>query len=304
MDLNLDSDQSALVQALDSLLARYAAVTGKAEYFVQNEQLERDLQEGGYFDVARDMGPVGAVLLIEAVAGVPWCVEVAASALLGPMAGEGVRRPVALARAPLNTPVRFAAPGGTLLVADGAKVRRVDLGPSQAVPAESMFAFPYARLKDIDLAKARVIEGLSAAEFERLWQIGIAAEVVGAAGRAIDMAVEHVKNRQQFGKPLGAFQVIQHRLSECVTLHRGARLLTRRAAWSQAPADAAMAASYAQEAAARVIYEVHQFHGAIGLTLELPLHYLTYRLRRLQGELGGASHQSRAAADARWPLSA
>jgi len=306
MELDLDADQTALAQALDSMLSKYATVpVGKAEYFVQNEQLERDLGDAGYFDVVRDMGPVGGVLLIEAVAGVPWSVEVAASALLGSALGEPrARRPIALARAPLDTPVRFLSGGGTLVVSDGKAVRRVDLTFAQVTPVESQFAYPYALAKGVDLGKAAVVNGLSPVEFQRLWQLGIAAEIVGAAGKAVDIAVEYVKARVQFGRPLGSFQVIQHRLSECAMLHRGARLLTRRAAWSGAAVDAAMAASYAQEAAARFIYETHQFHGAIGLTLEYPLHYFTYRLRRLQGELGGASHQSRAAADVRWPLQA
>ena len=64
--------------------------------------------------------------------------------------------------------------------------------------------------------------------------------------------------------------------------------------------DAALAATYAQDAAVRVVYETHQFHGAIGLTLEYPLHYWTNRLRRLQGELGGASQQGSRAAQALW----
>ena len=69
---------------------------------------------------------------------------------------------------------------------------------------------------------------------------------------------------------------------------------------SLSPVDAALAATYAQDAAVRVVYETHQFHGAIGLTLEYPLHYWTNRLRRLQGELGGASQQGSRAAQALW----
>ncbi|MGE0386388.1 MAG: acyl-CoA dehydrogenase family protein [Gammaproteobacteria bacterium] len=307
MDLELDQDQVALCQGLDSLLERYADIDppGTAQYHVGNARLERDLEEGGYFDAARDLGTIGAVLVIEAVAALPWCVEIAASALLRPVLGsEPATRPIALARAPLTTPVRFLAPGATLLVVDGAAVRRLHPAPEQVRAVESPFAYPYALCEGVDPARAPLVDGLAAAELQRLWQIGIAAEIVGAAGRAIDMAVRHVKQRHQFGRPLGSFQVIQHRLSECTVLHRAARLLARKAAWSGDAADAALAAAYAQDAAARVVYETHQFHGAIGLTLEYALHYLTYRLRRLQGELGGTSHQARAAADRRWPLPA
>ena len=68
-DLDLNADEQALVDGLSSLLSRYTRIeTGKAEYLVQSPALERDLKDAGYFDVAREMGAVGAVLLIEAVA--------------------------------------------------------------------------------------------------------------------------------------------------------------------------------------------------------------------------------------------
>jgi hypothetical protein len=51
----------------------------------------------------------------------------------------------------------------------------------------------------------------------------------------------------------------------------------------------------------RLVTETHQFHGAIGLTLEYPLHFWTYRLKALQGELGGPTAQALAAADQMFP---
>ena len=65
-------------------------------------------------------------------------------------------------------------------------------------------------------------------------------------------------------------------------------------------ADAALAALYAQDAAKRVTYDFHQFLGAMGMTLEHPLHVWTYRLKFLTGELGGRGAQALAAADGLW----
>ena len=56
----------------------------------------------------------------------------------------------------------------------------------------------------------------------------------------------------------------------------------------------------AQEAAKRVGYDFHQFLGAMGMTLEHPLHLWTYRLKLLTAELGGRGAQAVAAADAIW----
>ena len=77
-------------------------------------------------------------------------------------------------------------------------------------------------------------------------------------------------------------------------------MLTREAAAGRSPESAALAAAYAQEAAAKIVRETHQFHGAIGLTLEYPLHYWTYRLRMLQGELGGPGEQAFEASHLVW----
>ena len=61
-----------------------------------------------------------------------------------------------------------------------------------------------------------------------------------------------------------------------------------------------MAIAYAQANAQNIIYDLHQFNGAMGMTCEHLLHFWTYRLRALQGELGGAGAAERWAADVRW----
>jgi len=84
--------------------------------------------------------------------------------------------------------------------------------------------------------------------------------------------------------------------------------LTGIAAWlyanprGGAPAAAAfLAATYAEAAAGRITYDTQQFHGAAGLTREIELHFFTYRLRSLQGELAGVAGSAARAADQLWP---
>jgi alkylation response protein AidB-like acyl-CoA dehydrogenase len=117
--------------------------------------------------------------------------------------------------------------------------------------------------------------------------LGIAAEAIAAMDSALNLTVDHVRTRSQFGRPIGSFQAVQHRLAEVSAMLHGARLLLYRAA-VDGTAYVEAAAIMTHEAVQRTIYETNQFHGAIGLTLEYPLHLWSYRLRVLQFELAQA----------------
>ena len=173
----------------------------------------------------------------------------------------------------------------------------VDAG--SVVPVETLFAYPYGRLKTLEGVEQ--IEIGDVASFRRRWRIAIATEAAGCMAAALDQILDHVKTRQAFGQPLGAFQAIQHRLAMAAETVESTRWLAFRAAWSDSESDAAIAAGFAQSRIAQFTYDLHQFSGAMGLTLEFPLHLWTYRLRALAGELGGASRQARTAAVATWP---
>ncbi|MCU1463651.1 MAG: acyl-CoA dehydrogenase protein [Acidimicrobiales bacterium] len=106
------------------------------------------------------------------------------------------------------------------------------------------------------------------------WRVLTASALVGLAAGALDLAVNHVTHRHQFGVPVGSFQAVQHRLADLATDLEGARLLARKAAWSadqrasDAPALAAMAFVWAAGAAHRVTTDSLHFHGGYGYTLE------------------------------------
>ena len=113
-----------------------------------------------------------------------------------------------------------------------------------------------------------------------------------------------MKRRRQFGRAIGSFQAVQHRLAECFVWAEGARWLTLEAAWAGAPAEAAAtAAAHALAAAGRVFDETHQLSGAMGYTREHDLHVFSMRLPALRLELGGLAAQRRAVAAARWAQS-
>ncbi len=106
------------------------------------------------------------------------------------------------------------------------------------------------------------------------WRALTASTLVGVAGGALDLGLAYVKEREQFGVPIGSFQAIQHGLAEVAVQLDGARLLARKAAWAfdQDPDDATrlagmallFCAETAQLAAARSLH----YHGGYGFSLE------------------------------------
>ena len=179
---------------------------------------------------------------------------------------------------------------------DHALILPVDRDKVQAV--ETLLAYPYGRLTEVDVTQGVRFEDVEAVR--RRWRIALAAEAAGCMAAALAAVIEHVTVRYAFGRPLGSLQAIHHRLAMACETAESTRWLALRAAWSDDAADAALAAGFAQSRIAQFTYDLHQFSGAMGLTLEFPLHLWSYRLRALASELGGASLQARALAKAVW----
>jgi alkylation response protein AidB-like acyl-CoA dehydrogenase len=108
--------------------------------------------------------------------------------------------------------------------------------------------------------------------------IALSAEQVGAAQRALELTVAYTKDRVQFGRAIGSFQALQHRMANLHVLVESARSLSYAAAAAAAggAADlglrAAAAKVYCSEALARAAAEMIQLHGAIGITWEHDAH--------------------------------
>jgi len=126
--------------------------------------------------------------------------------------------------------------------------------------------------------------------------LGAAAQLVGLSRRMLDLAVQYAKDREQFGKPIGAQQAVKHRLANALIEQEFARPLVYRAAWSMATgaADAEVAVSlakiYAGQAARFVAKEALQVHGAIGYTIECDLHMWMKRAWALAAAHGDAAY--------------
>ncbi|MBV8803903.1 MAG: hypothetical protein JO042_02625 [Sinobacteraceae bacterium] len=295
MDFKLTSDQDALVSAVDKLAGQFESKPTEFHGFaLVGQELERELEEAQYFDIAQvpELGALCAAMAVERLARLPYTAEIALSMLVRPQLTGEWPRPLALVEN--GRPGRFVVAAKTVLVIQGEGVGIAQPAASEVEAVESLFAYPMGRLKG-----SVKIEPLSADEASniRKWlRVAVAAEVSGLLQSAVASAVEHISLRKQFGRPLGTFQALRHRMAECAVLAGGVRWLALKAAGTGDAGDAALAAFHAQESATRIVYDTHQMLAAMGMTLEHPLHLWTYRLKALLSELGGRGGQALAVA--------
>jgi len=309
MDFALSPEQQAIVEAVDALLARHAGPARAVELAAKqgfDADLESALAEAGFvaLALAEEAGALEAALLVERVAHAAGWVAVGAGALVAPLvAGRLLPGPVALVQTGEAGPVRYATAARTLLVADGEEARVVSLEPGDVTPVVTNFGYPFGRVGEAARGNGRG-ESLGAGSGPRLlawWRVALAAEALGSMDAALRFTVAYLKERQQFGRPIGSFQAVQHRLADCAVQVEGTRWLVYEcAAKGAAPEAAATAAGYAMQAAGQVHRETQQLSGAIGYTLEHDLHVWSMRLLALRLELGGESDHWRALAAGRW----
>jgi alkylation response protein AidB-like acyl-CoA dehydrogenase len=119
-------------------------------------------------------------------------------------------------------------------------------------------------------------------------------EMVGCIQQALDMTVSYAKERKQYDRPIGSFQVIQHYCADMATDVDGTRLSTYQAAWMLSEGlpctkEIAIAKAWAGEACQRVMALAHQIHGAIGVTIDHDLQYYTRRAKAAEVSFGDAN---------------
>jgi hypothetical protein len=293
MDFTLNSDQLGLATALEGLVAPFKEMPVNFRGFaLASDSLEAQLAEAEFFDIATSegLGAVSAAITVERLARLPFACEAALSMLVRPfLPGGPWQRPLAVVEH--GRPGRFVAQAKTLLLIDGDTVSLAQVSPEDVEPVESIYAYPMGRLKRE--VRGEALAPADAARVRRLLRVAMAAEAAGLMQAALDSTVEHLRVRKQFGRPLGSFQALRHRMAECAVLTGGARWLALKAASTETEVDAALAAFQAQESATRLTYELHQMLGAMGMTLEHPLHLWTYRLKALLGDLGGRAANAR-----------
>jgi acyl-CoA dehydrogenase-like protein len=126
----------------------------------------------------------------------------------------------------------------------------------------------------------RSVEGPSAGQVEAFGAAATCAEMVGGAQAVLDMTVEYAKTREQFGRPIGTFQAVQHHCANMAIDVLSARFIAYEAIWHlaegrEAEVEVSVAKAWVSEAYERVCALAHQIHGAIGFTAEHDLHHHT-----------------------------
>lgn len=300
MDLSPSQEQALLQDSTDRLLARHRGASLHQDAVHYSPSLQQELAQGGYLAVASQegFGPLDAALMVERVARAPMSVEIAASALVGPLLGASLDGPLALCEG-LGKPTRYLPVARHACIETAAGLVLAQIARDEVEAIDSVVAYPMGVLRALP-ASAVVLGPAAAEQVRNAWRIAIASEAAGLMRGALDATIQYVKDRRQFGQPLARFQAIQHRLAVCEQIVSASFYLAMRAAHSQRAQDAATAVLYVQHNMRTVIYDCHQFSGAMGVTLEYPLHFWTYRLKFLQGELGGRSRQALTLADACW----
>jgi alkylation response protein AidB-like acyl-CoA dehydrogenase len=300
MDLTPNDIQRQALDAVDRILQRNGDTSHNKKLVEQiqyDEALHAELAGAGFFDLAltEGAGPLDAALVVERLAENAAVLAASATALVFPMVtGETAAGPVALSNGQ-GSPFRMGQFATSVLILDGDVAKRLDVGPGDVEPVNNdRTGWPLARLSAAALQRAPALGPGKGDELRNWWRTAIALEAAGAMKGALRQTVGYVKDRVQFGRPIGSFQAIQHRLAQLTVGAEGAYWLGLEAAYRGAPAEAAAAAAaYVTSNAPLLLRETQQMHGAIGFTREYPLHLWTMRLPALQRELGGLTRHAR-----------
>lgn len=307
MNFELDETQQEIQRTARALLearSPLAEVRAAAERGSYDDALWRELSELGWPGIAvaeehggQGLGFVGLCVLLEeagyALAGAPLLASAVAAAAIQ-HAGTPEQREAWLPQLAAGTAkgtVAVASGGEAELVIDpldAAVIVVVDDGvPALVTPGEGdveplATIDPTRRYGRLTVRDAEPMAEGDLAVLD-LCRVAVAAELVGIAQRSLEMSVAYVKERQQFGKPVGAFQAVAHRCASMLRSTETARSAVYGAAWAvdADPAGVGEAAAIAKAAAGDAGREVTaaaiQLHGGIGFTWEADCHWFFKR---------------------------
>jgi len=316
MDFDFTPDQNEIKRTARELLAKrsgWAQVREHAEEGRYDDALWRELGELGWPGIAvadehggAGLGVVELVILCEelgfALGSVPLLGTATAAQVLAQAGSEAQKQ--RWLRGLASGELRGALGSRELLPdgpgADVAIVLEGDtamLGPGGAIEALATIDPTRRYGRALDLTGFEELPGDVAAGVAQA-AVATSAELVGVAQRALEMTVGYVKDRRQFGTPVGAFQAVSHKCAGMLLAAEGARSATYYAAWTadaapeRLPEAAALAKAAASDAGRQVTADAIQAHGGIGFTWEADVHWL-FKRAQLSAQHLGASHLHR-----------
>jgi alkylation response protein AidB-like acyl-CoA dehydrogenase len=310
MDYDLNEDQKEIKSVARELLGarstwtrvREAAIAG--EY---DEALWSEIVELGWPGIAvseenggQGLGIVELAVLLEelgyACAAVPFLSTAVAAAIIDRHGnGDLLEHLPGLLRGETRVGVGRTglivdgAEGPAALLIDGGRLMGVDSDREPLVTIDPTRRF--GRMADGPVAGGWNADTSEAAA--ALVTTAISAELVGVCQRALEMTLEYVKDRKQFGVPVGSFQAVAHRCAQMLLHTESIRSTAYHAAWA-ADADperlteaAALAGAAAATGGREVTASAIQAHGGIGFTWEADVHWLYKRAEVDRALLGG-----------------
>ncbi len=315
MDFDLNDEQKQIRQVAHELLAarspfskvREAAEAGEYDPGLWNELVELgwpgigvSAEHGG-----QDLGLVELSVLLEelgyACAATPFFSTATAAAVID---ATGTTEQRARWLPALASGEATAGLGTRSLAADAAQAEVVILVDGDDAALLDRAQADVEPLVSIDATRrfATVTgdgEPLGAGAVDRI-RAALAAEIVGVCQRALDLTLEYVKDRKQFGVPVGSFQAVAHRCAQMLLSTESGRSAAYFAAWAadaepeRLPEAAALAAAATASGGREVTAGAIQAHGGIGFTWEADVHWL-YKRAQLDAALLGGARRHRAA---------
>jgi alkylation response protein AidB-like acyl-CoA dehydrogenase len=329
MDFGLTDDQRDIQRTARDLLgerATFARVREHAEAGTSDTALWKELCELGWPGIAiseehggQGLGTIELSILCEelgrVVAPVPFLSSAMAACVIegagspeqrerwlpGLASGETIGALAGAVDGTSELVIGGAEAGVIVLVEDDGTGRIVTPEDAEVTPIEAIDPTrSAARVSTGELDPAQALDdgcpGLGRA------LVAVSSELVGVCGRALEMTVAYVKDRKQFGVPVGAYQAVSHRCAQMLLETEKARSTAAFAAWAadsdpdQLAEAAAMAKAAASDAGRDVTASAIQAHGGIGFTWEADVHWLFKRAQLDAALLGGAKrHRARIA---------
>ena len=236
------------------------------------------------------LGSAGAALVISAAGSdgqrSEWLPKLASGEATGSFGGFAEGQSTLFCDLPTaDVVVTFDGEGALL-----APPSEVDFEPFEAIDAARSYGL-------VSEAAGERLPGDADAGRDRL-AVAIAAELTGIAQRTLEMATEYARERQQFGRPIGAYQAVSHRIATMLLATEEARSLTYYASWTadaepeSLPMAAAMAGARASDAGWEVPASALQVLGGIGFTWEHDLQFWLKR-GRVAGRMLGTPRDHR-----------
>ena len=299
MQLHLNETEGDIEQAVAAVFTKQAGpeVARRLADSLDRSLLE-DLDRDGFLDMGDDGGNlIAGVLVVEQAEKHFVRAPVAARLLVAPGLPTESALAVGLVDEERPSLTRYAGLCDFYLFLNGDSACAAPARHVEVTKVATRWGYPAGRVTAL---RRTPLTGGQAQLLRDRWYLALAAEVSGAMGQAVALSRDYVSERRQFGRPIGSFQAVQHRLAEAYVVAEGAKWMTRLAAGRGDGASALAAAAYALDGITSLVDGVHQVTGAIGITTEYDLAILTGRLIMLREELGGPRRLAAEVARHRW----